>query len=155
MEKNEKKVKLTLCDWCVLMGIITLIASVSHPALSQAMDEKKLSDMVDHLQTVRSQIRLYKAEHNGLFPGQMRIADQSVTCEEFLTALKEQQAGRTESYLGQIPVNPYISEPSAGSTITCVNDPDAHPTGTEGTGWWYNAATGEFYACDSQFHTNY
>ena len=154
MEKNEKKSKLRLCDWCVLIGIITLIASIAHPPITQAMDEQKLSNMVDRLQMVRSQIRLYKAE-KGLFPGQQQIGDLSVTADEFIKALSEQQTDRIVPYVEQFPGNPYVSNPTVSDEVTCVNDPDAKPSGIESTGWWYNAATGDFYACDSQFHTNY
>ena len=154
MEKNEKKRKLTLCDWCVLIGIITLIASVSHPPVTQAMNEQKLSNMVDQLQMIRSQIRLYKAQ-KGLYPGQQRIGDLSVTADEFLEALKEQQTDRNVPYVEQFPANPYVSDTAVSDSVVCVNDPDAKPSGSEPTGWWYNASTGEFYACDSAFHTNY
>ena len=154
MEKNEKKSKLRLCDWCVLIAIITLIASVSHPTITQAMDEQKLSNMVDRLQMVRSKIRLYKAD-KGLFPGQQWIGDLTVTADEFIKALSEQQTDRIVPYVEQFPGNPYVSNPAVSDGVTCVNDPDAKPSGTEPAGWWYNAATGEFYACDSQFHTNY
>lgn len=154
MEKNEKKNKLRLCDWCVLIGIITLIASIARPPITQAMDEKRLSDMVDQLQMVRSQIRLYKAD-KGLFPGQQRIGDLSVTADEFIEALKEQRMDINMPYVEQFPPNPYVSDTAAGDGVICVNDPDAHPSGMEAAGWWYNAATGDFYACDSAFHTNY
>ena len=109
--------------------------------------------MVDRLQMVRSQIRLYKAD-KGLFPGQQRIGDLSVTPDEFVAALKEHQMDRDVPYVEQFPDNPYISD-SAASSVVCVNDPDTKPSGTESAGWWYNAATGDFHACDSQFHTNY
>lgn len=155
MEKSEKKTKLTLCDWCVLIAIIGLVASVSHPALSGAMEEKQLSDMVDRLQMVRSQIRLYRADYDGLYPGQKSGDDLSVTGDEFVAALLKQRADHAEPYMRQFPVNPYLSDPATGDAVTCVNDPAAFPMGTEGTGWWFNAATGEFYACDSEFHTNY
>ncbi|MBL7214466.1 MAG: hypothetical protein ISS71_02175 [Phycisphaerae bacterium] len=154
MEKKEKKRKLTLCDGCILVSIITLIASIAHPPITQAMDEKRLSDMVDRLQRIRSEIRLYKAD-NGLFPGQEQIGDLSVTPDEFVAALKEQQTDRNVPYMEQFPANPYVSDTGAGDSVVCVNDPDARPCGTEPAGWWYNVATGEFYACDSAFHTNY
>jgi len=154
MEKKEKKRKLKWCDWCVLISIVTLIASVSHPTITQAMEEQKLSSMVDRLQMVRSQIRLYKAD-KGLFPGQHEIGDLTVTANEFAAALKERQTGGNVSYLNYLPDNPYVSGVGINDAVMCVNDPDAKPSGTEPAGWWYNAATGEFCACDTKFHTNY
>jgi type II secretory pathway pseudopilin PulG len=153
MEKNGKK-KLSLCDGCVLLGILTLIAVLSRPSITQAMEEKQFSDMVRSLQAVRAQIRIYKAE-TGRFPGQQQIGDRSVTADELIAALTAAQPGGDVSGLRQFPANPYLADPQAAAAVTCVGDPDARPTGTEGTGWWYNAATGKFHACDSAFHTNY
>jgi hypothetical protein len=154
MGKKEKKSMWTLCDVCVLVGFITLMASVAQPPVTQAIEEKQLTDMADRLHTVRSQIRLYKAD-TGLFPGQQYDGDRTVTSAEFIEALTDWQADENELYQQAFPANPYVSDAAAGSRITCVSDPDAEPAGTEETGWWFNAATGEFYACDSAFHTNY
>ena len=153
MEKKETN-KLTLCDACILMLLIGIAASVFTPNLTQAVEEKKLSDMVDRLQVIRSQIMLYRAEHNGLFPGQ-RFAGDLVTSDAFALAMKQKRSDGSGSYLRKFFDNPYILGAEQRNTITCVNDVNVMPTGFEGTGWWFNAATGDFFACDSKFHTNY
>jgi hypothetical protein len=58
-------------------------------------------------------------------------------------------------YFQRFPDNPYIQDSDCRNTVTCVNDPNIRPDGTEGTAWWFNAATGDFRACDSEFHTAY
>jgi type II secretory pathway pseudopilin PulG len=153
MEKKETK-KLTLCDGCILMLILGVAASVFTPGITQAVEEIKLSDMVDRLQIIRSQIMLYKAHNNGLLPGQTSVGD-SVKAEDFTRAMAQDNPDGSGPYLKDIFENPYVADPARRSTITCVNDADATPTGGEQTAWWFNAATGEFFACDSQFHTNY
>ena len=153
MEKKETK-KLTLCDGCILALIIGIAASVFTPGVTQAVEGQKLSNMVDRLQIIRSQIMLYKAHNNGLLPGQRLVGD-SVTSDAFALAMKQKRSDGSGSYLRAISDNPYILIPEQRNTITCVNDANAVPTGFEGTGWWFNAATGEFFACDSKFHTNY
>jgi general secretion pathway protein G len=153
MEKNETK-KLTLCDGCILVVLIGIAAAVFTPGVTQAMEEKNLSDMVDRLQIIRSQIMLYKAHHNGLLPGQGVVGD-SVTSDAFAFAMKQQRPDGSGPYLRDIFENPYVVDPSRRSTITCVNDINAAPTGSEGAGWWFNAATGDFFACDSKLHTTY
>lgn len=153
MEKRETQ-KLTLCDGCILVLIIGIAASVFTPGMTQAVEEMKLSDMVDRLQIIRSQIMLYKAHHNGLLPGQ-RFSGDSVTAEDFALAMAQNNPDDGGPYLKQIPENPYVDDISRRSTITCVNDVDAKPTVNEQAAWWFNAATGEFLACDSEFHTNY
>ena len=153
MEKKEAK-KLTLYDGCILVLIIGIAASVFTPGITQAVEEMKLTDMVERLQIIRSQIMLYKAHHDGLLPGQ-RAVDDSVTSESFALAMAQDNPDGSGPYLKDIFENPYIVDPARRSMITCVNDAEAQPTGTEQTGWWFNAATGEFFACDSEFHTNY
>ena len=153
MEKNETK-RITLCDGCILMLIIGIAASVFTPGITQAVEGKKLSDLVDRLQIVRSQIMLYKAYNDGLLPGQMSVGD-AVTSEGFAHAMVQDAPDGSGPYLKQMPENPYVTDPACRSMITCVNDPEAMPTGGEQTGWWFNAATGDFFACDSEFHTKY
>ena len=150
MEKQTGTFKLTVCDWCVLVVIFSLLVSLVNPALSQAVEEKKLTDLVDRLQAIRANIQLYKAAHDGLLPGQ-QCAGGPVTADDFVAALTESPSQGKAPLMRQLPDNPYAESGS----ITCVNDPAASPAGTEGTGWWLNTATGEFYACDSDFHTNY
>jgi type II secretory pathway pseudopilin PulG len=153
MNKKKKK-KLTICDWCVLVGVFGMMVSVFTPGLTQAMEEQKLSDMVDNLQIIRSQIMLYKAENHGLLPGQKTVGGR-VTAQSFAKAMGSNRKSGQGAYLRSIPVNPYVMNGNAQNSITCVNDPAAKPGGDEGTAWWFNAATGEFHACDSAFHTAY
>ena len=153
MEKNETKT-LTLYDGCILMLLFGIAASVFTPGLIQASEEKKLSDMVDRLQIIRTQIMLYKAHHDGLLPGQRSVGD-SVTSDAFALAMKQQRPDGSGPYLGEIFDNPYVLNLQQQNAITCVNDTNAMPTGLEGTGWWLNAATGDFFACDSKLHTEY
>ena len=153
MEKQETR-KLTLCDGCILMLIIAIAASICAPGVTQAVEEMKLSEMVDRLQTVRARITLYRAHHNGLWPGQQAAGD-SVTAEDFICAMAQDAPDGSGPYLTAIPENPYVDSPARRRTITCVNDANAAPMGTERTAWWFNAATGEFFACDSEFHTKY
>ena len=58
-------------------------------------------------------------------------------------------------YIKKVPVNLYVDDSDKRNSVTCINDVDANPRGTEGTGWWFNAATGQFRACDSPAHIGY
>lgn len=152
--ETQKKRKLTLCDWCVLIGVFGMGASLLTPGITQAVEEKKLSDLVERLNVVRTEILLYQSEHNGLLPGQ-RFPKDKVTEERFVEALRRQRQDGKGSYLSRLPANPYVLDTERAERLLCVNDPNSKPTGSEGTAWWFNGATGEFYAADSVFHTNY
>lgn len=153
IEEKGKKIKLKMIDWCVLAGFFVIIVSMSTPSLSLARQEQKMADMIERLQTVRSHILLYCADHDGLKPGQDQPGE-SVSTEAFTAAICDYRPTGF-SRLGTIPDNPYIADSKQSNKVICVNDPDAGPTGKEGVGWWFNAATGEFRACDSEFHTRY
>lgn len=152
--ETQKKKKLTICDWCVLVVLFGMGASLITPGITQAVEEKKLSDLVDRLQSIRSEILLYQTEHNGLLPGQ-RFPKDHVTAEEFVEALRSERSGGKGAYLRWLPENPYVLDTERASTLVCVNDPNSRPMGDEGAAWWFNGATGEFCASDSAFHTNY
>ncbi|MHC4553597.1 MAG: hypothetical protein ACYSUT_12665, partial [Planctomycetota bacterium] len=86
MEKKTGTFKLTTCDWCVLVVVFAVLISLVNPAVSQAVEEKKLTDMVDRLQAIRANIQLYKAAHDGLLPGQ-RYSGDAVTSDGFIAEL--------------------------------------------------------------------
>ena len=109
--------------------------------------------MVDGLQRVRCQIELYRIEHDGLLPGQT-VPGAEVTCESFVNALTEPGSVRAEPYLREIPANPFVDDDTADD-IVVVNAAGAEPCGGESTGWWFNAANGDFRANDCGFHSGY
>ena len=152
--ETKKKRKLSLCDWCVLIGIFGVGASLFTPGITQAVEARKLTDMVERLQVIRTGILLYQSEHDGLWPGQ-RFKGDAVTAERFIEALRQQRRDGKGSYLSRLPDNPYIADASRAAVLLCVNDPNCGPGDSIGVAWWFNGATGEFHAADSAFHTNY
>jgi len=133
-----------------MIGLILLsVATAVTPRVSQAQEEKRVSLLADRLQRVRSSIAVYQAEHEGAMPG--LTADGQISAEAFTAALTGRDELGRGPYLKEIPVNPFADVETAGE-VTIVNDPEAQPDGQECTGWWFNAATGHFAACDSAFH---
>jgi hypothetical protein len=95
-------------------------------------------------------LELFKIQHDDRLPGQTVWAG-GINGRMFVKELTEKGSDDLGPYLREIPSNAYNNQ----STITFVNDPAAQPTGAEGTGWWCNAATGEFRACDSRENIRY
>lgn len=134
----------------VLIGVSFAVA----PRFSRAAEESKLTQLSDTLHLVRCTLDLYSAQHEGLYPGQTKAGD-AVHSGEFVRALTVPDEFGREPYFKTFPSNPFMAMPDQANTITCVNCPKALPDGTEGTAWWFNAATGDFRACDRKFHTAY
>ena len=140
----------TVMEILIVVAILVVVSIVAVPQFTKANTENQLSEMVNNLQKIRSQITLYKVEHDNLLPGQQKDG-ADVTENDFAVAMLTCGPDGFGPYLKSIPKNPF----NQLSTITCVNDPLAAPTGNEKTGWWFNSATGEFRACDNSFHAVY
>jgi prepilin-type N-terminal cleavage/methylation domain-containing protein len=144
----------TVMEVFMVIVILCIVAAVAVPRVSHAAAENRVSDMVVKLHLVRSQVRLYRSQHAGLLPGQ-KVIGGDVTQADFIDAMTARNpVDGYGPYLKEMPANPFVDDETADD-ITCVSDGDAVCTGTEGTGWWLNAATGEFRPCDNKFHTAY
>jgi type II secretory pathway pseudopilin PulG len=143
----------TMEDVVIAMLLLALVAASAAPRFTKASAENRLPAMVESLHRVRSQIQVYKLEHDGLLPGQEATGDE-ICCDDFIKAMTESDGRGSRGYLKAIPANPFVDDETADE-ITVVNSFDAKCSGLEGTGWWFNAATGEFRASDSSFHSDY
>lgn len=99
----------------------------------------RLNALVSSLQTVRSQLELYKVQHNDEYPSLFRFTQQ-------MTGQTDQAGGKGSDfgpYLHDIPTNPFTE----GNKVGC---------GDYGTSdWFYNEKTGEFRANDTAEHAGY
>jgi general secretion pathway protein G len=156
METNSPKLNPKPTWLEIAMGVAVLIgiSLTVVPRFTQAADQQRLEGLSDTLQLVRCTLDLYRAEHNGLYPGQQR-AGQSVAPMDFVRDITLPGNDGRFHYFQRFPDNPFIGVSDCRNTVTCVNDSKLRPNGKEGTAWWFNAATGEFRACDSEFHTAY
>lgn len=126
----------TLVELLIVVMILGILAAVVIPQFSDASTDARLSSLVTNLQTIRSQIELYRLQHDGLgptnatgFPDQMtKKTDADGTVNP---------VGEFGPYLQRIPRNPF------SNSINVSN-------GTPGPskGWYYNGGTGEFRAND-------
>ncbi len=144
MDTHEKN-GLTWTEIFVVMMILGIVSAVAVPRFSRASSQARLNDLISDLQEVRSQLELFKIQHDDRLPGQT-VMDGAIDEKLFVRELTERGSDGLGPYLIQIPSNAYNNQ----RTVTFVNDPLAQPRGDEGTGWWCNAATGEFRACDSR-----
>ncbi len=135
------------------MVILAVLAAIVVPQFSQASSEANLNTLLGNLQTVRSQIQLYKVQHRDLLPGQDAFGGNVAEADFIADLTNDEKYG---SYVNKIPENLFIAAAADRDAITCVNNnnADAAPPGDEGTGWWFNAANGDFRA-NSTDHTEY
>jgi len=142
----------TLVEILIVVVILGILAAIVIPQFTEASTEAKTSSLVTDLQSVRSQIQLYKIEHLDAFPGTQGpdfvTALTSYTLQDgTLAAVQEPADGVYGPYLNKMPSNPFISDPAkANLVLEQAVDPGAPDNNT---GWFFNTKTGEFKANDT------
>ncbi len=138
----------TLVEILIVVVILGILAAIVIPQFTEASTEAKESSLCTDLQTMRSQIELYKIQHNDDLPG--------AGTASLILAL----TGPTDifgavgtdygPYVQKIPTNQFNdSDVIVSGTATTI------PVITDGTsGWYFNTDSGAFNA-SSTGHTGY
>jgi general secretion pathway protein G len=141
----------TLVEILIVVVILGILAAIVVPQFTQASTEAKMNSLCSNLQSLRSQIELYKVQHNDLppladtFSNQMTLTTTIGTVEnhgEASTSKQRSDDYQYGPYLERVPENPFNNL----ATIVAITDPcDA---GSGAAGWAYVEATGEIFADD-------
>jgi general secretion pathway protein G len=156
----------TLVEILIVVVILGILAAIVIPQFTEASTEARASRLVSDLQTVRSQIELYRIQHFGVAPllGAAQaevVADpaavppvvgvsasaagadfvrQMTTVTDALGVLwvdGTSATGPFGPYLKKMPTNPF--------TATATFSAGAAVAGSE-IGWFYNEASGDIFA---------
>jgi general secretion pathway protein G len=142
----KAKSGFTLVEILIVVVILGILAAIVIPQFTDASTEAKTSSLCSDLQTIRSQIELYKVQHNDNLPGTQAGVDFVTAMTDYTDIFGVVQGGPGDNifgkYLQQMPVNPF-------NGFSAV-DPTGVPGGGDaaGTGWSYNTTTGDFRADD-------
>jgi general secretion pathway protein G len=139
----------TLVEILIVVIILGILAAIVIPQFTEASGDARLSSLVTNLQTIRSQLLLYKAQHIEAFPG---TDGASATFTTQVTQYTNASGGVNSTpsssypygpYLQSVPKNP-VSNSAALRIITDGSTEFAAPSAD--AGWWFNCVTGEFRA---------
>src|SRR5690348_14089300 len=145
----------TLIEIMIVVIILGILAAIAIPQFSSASGEARLSTMRDILRFMRSQITVYKAQHQDVPPG---YPNGNISATPDSATFVAQMCGFTDEagnvsptpdatfhfgpYLSTMPTNPYNNQLAlnlvTGSTMPA---PDNQPYG-----WIYNPQTLQFIA---------
>jgi general secretion pathway protein G len=95
----------TLVEILIVVVILGILAAIVIPQFTDASEQAKESSLVSDLQTMRSQIELFKIQHNGLVPG----AGGGTTPEGALTGLTD-VTGAAAALPGTGVYGPYVQK---------------------------------------------
>ena len=127
-----KKKGFTLVEILIVVVILGILAAIVIPQFSDASTQSKVSSAKSSLQTLRSQISLYKIQHNDNPPSLANFATQMTQ--------KTNAAGTTNAGDGPLLYGPYmqaIPKNPFNNSVTLAAADEA------GVGWRYNETTGD------------
>jgi len=140
----------TLVEILIVVVILGILAAIVIPQFTQASTEAKQNSLSSDLQTLRSQIELYKVQHNDSPPVAATFSSQMIYCTTqagaFSASKTRDATYNLGPYLERIPENPF----NRLNTIVAITDPcDA---GSKVAGWAYVESSGQIYADDDPTH---
>ena len=146
--RAKRKRGFTLVEVLIVVVILAILAATIIPKYANSTDEARASNALYNLHVMRSQIELFKAQHNGTAPSEAAIVNQ-LTQETDVDGTPNPGAGAFGPYLEMIPENPFNNDDTivdAGATI-----PPAAAAGSGG--WLYDEGTGQIWINDTDHLT--
>ena len=147
---KAKNSGFTLVEILIVVVILGILAAIVIPQFTEASTEAKTSSLCTDLQSMRSQIELYKIQHNDNLPG---VANGTHLAG---AGFGDSMIGQTDIY-GNVGTTfgPYIQKlPSnqfQDATIAAQVRVDGAAPGAATDGWQFTTATGAFHA-DTDLH---
>lgn len=123
MRRRAKKA-FTLVEILIVVVILGILAAIVVPQFTNASTEAQAGNVATQLQTIRSQVELYRVRNNGQYPD--LVANQWADLVG-------------DDYMRAAPVNPRTNS----SNVVAGTD---HTGGSATDGWVFDSATGQIYA---------
>ncbi len=145
----KAKSGFTLVEILIVVVILGILAAIVIPQFTEASTEAKLSSLCTDLQTIRSQIELFKVQHNDVAPALATFVAQMTTYSDING---NTNAAKTTvfcygPYLQKIPVNQFNDVKDATGIHGKLDG--SGTVGDDGGSWEYDETTGIIHADDS------
>ncbi len=135
MKTRKRNGGFTLVEILIVVVILGILAAIVIPQFTQASTEAREASLRSNLQSIRSQIELFKIQHNDVAP------TSNATFEDQMIGRTDQNgtvnaAGAFGPYLQAIPTNPFTTANTinaaylAGDDWTYVVDAQGDPSFT-------------------------
>ena len=152
--KSRRRGGFTLIEVLIVVVILGILAATVLPQFTSSTSNAKESAVRTDLSTLRSQINLFKFQHDGVYPSGTadNVVKQLTLASDLVGATA---AAGTAGYpygpyfIGQLPMNPY----NGGNGVLCktgtLGSADVDPSAMQGgvkVGWVYSTTTGQIIA---------
>jgi general secretion pathway protein G len=143
--RNTSRKGFTLVEILIVVIILGILAAIVIPQFTSASEDARKSNMRSQLQTLRSQIELYKLQHRDLPPpltgtdwSAMLVCTNDAGVEKTTAPTNVPDATyKFGPYMQAAPVNPLTNSSSVSAGATALG------AGGLTVGWVYNTQTGE------------
>jgi general secretion pathway protein G len=132
IRRTRKAQGFTLVEILIVVIILGILAAIVIPQFTGASEDARKSNMQSQLQTLRSQIELYKLQHRDQPP--------LLVTNGWGTMTSKSDEDRTTNAAGKF--GPYMQ---SGVTNPLTNSSSVAAAAAVGVGWVYNEATGEIH----------
>lgn len=128
----------TLVEILVVVVILGILAAIVVPQFTSAAAETRDNSMRTTVHRVRTQLEIYKNQHNNNYPTFANIEAQLVGETNVAgTSVPDNTVGSLGPYLMQFPINPKTGTKTIGTGVPGTSD------------WFYNETNGIFRGNDS------
>ena len=149
-----KKTGFTLVEILIVVIILGILAAIVIPQFTEASNDARSSALESDLQTVRSQLELFKVQHLEKYPWEILASPDSAGIEGLLTARTNSAGDIMQGsddpkdfpfgpYLEKFPANAFVSGTTTADISLGTDDP---APGDAATGWYVNTEKGKFSA---------
>ncbi|MBC8471295.1 MAG: prepilin-type N-terminal cleavage/methylation domain-containing protein [Planctomycetes bacterium] len=141
---KTKKSGFTLVEILIVVVILGILAAIVIPQFTEASTEAKLSSLCTDLQTLRSQIELYKIQHNDVPPTSAAFVAQMTGKTDVYGAVGTDYG----PYVQKIAINQFNNKYDATGVHGLLDTTGT--IGDNGGSWEYNQTTGQINADDDE-----
>jgi general secretion pathway protein G len=142
--RSSARKGFTLVEILIVVIILGILAAIVIPQFTNASTSARQSNLASQDQTIKSQISLYSLQHNDIPPALANLFTDLTSVSDANGNLSGasgfNSAASFGPYLQAIPTNPLTNS----TTVVALGTATAATTG-----WYYNAATGEFHGANS------
>jgi len=147
----QAKRGFTLVEILIVVVILGILAAIVIPQFTQASTEAKLNSLASNLQSIRSQVELYKVQHNDAVPepedggATWNRMTQTTDIDGAASGTKvRDDTNKYGPYLERVPNNPFNDL----NAILVVADSDG-VAADDDYGWILVTSTGEVYPANT------
>ena len=141
----------TLVEILIVVIILGILAAIVIPQFTNASQDARKSSLTSQLQTIRSQVELYKLQHLDELPPAFETAEGDAQWAEMVAKTDENHS--TTGDAADVRFGPYLQAPPANplNGYTKMHITTSDPTlggasGTTDSGWVLNTSNGKVWA---------